>query len=154
MEQNTLIRPATINDLEILLTFEQGVITAERAFDPTLKTGQIHYYDLAGMINSTSTLLVIAEKAGIPVGCGYARIETSKHYLQHPQHAYLGFMYVLPEFRGLGINKEIIEALKIWSRGRGVSEMRLEVYIGNAPAITAYEKAGFSRHMLEMRQPC
>lgn len=148
------IRPATVNDLEVLLIFEQGVISAERAFDPTLKTGQIHYYDLHGMINSPNTRLVIAELDGMPVGSGYARIETSKHYLQHPQHAYLGFMYVLPEYRGMGINKKIVEALKIWSRGKGVSEMRLDVYFGNTPAITAYEKAGFTRHMIEMRQPC
>ena len=31
------IRVATIKDLPLLLEFEQGVITAERPFDPTLK---------------------------------------------------------------------------------------------------------------------
>jgi ribosomal protein S18 acetylase RimI-like enzyme len=152
--ENIVIRPATITDLDTLLLFEQGVISAERAFDPTLKTGQIHYYDLAAMMQSPQTRLLIALVDDQPAGCGYARIETSKHYLRHPQHAYLGFMYVLPEYRGKGINKLIISALKSWSAGKGVVEMRLEVYVNNVRAIAAYEKAGFTRHMIEMRQPC
>jgi GNAT superfamily N-acetyltransferase len=85
------------------------------------------------------------------VGCGYARIETAKHYLQHPQHAYLGFMYVLPGHRGKGINKFIVEALKTWTRARGLTELRLDVYFDNLAAISAYEKSGFTKHMIEMR---
>src|SRR5690606_24446566 len=112
------------------------------------------YYDISAMLSSPDTRLLIALADGEPAGCGYARIETSKHYLRHPQHAYLGFMYVTPEHRGKGINKQIINALKTWAAGRGISEMRLEVYVNNIRAIAAYEKVGFTKHMVEMRQPC
>ena len=37
------IRKAHPDDLEKLLEFEQGIISAERPFDPTLKEGKIHY---------------------------------------------------------------------------------------------------------------
>jgi GNAT superfamily N-acetyltransferase len=150
--KSIIIRKASLNDLETLLRFEQGVISAEGQFDPTLKTDHTHYYDIVEMITAPHIELLVAESGDGIIGCGYARIETSKHYLQHKQHAYLGFMYVEPAHRGKGINKVIIEALARWTISQGVTEMRLEVYYHNEAAIKAYEKTGFNRHMIEMRK--
>ncbi|MFN8333852.1 MAG: GNAT family N-acetyltransferase [Cyclobacteriaceae bacterium] len=146
------IRKATPADKPTLLQFEQGVIEAERPCDPTLKRDDTIYYDIDEMIRASHIELLVAEVNGELVGCGYARIETAKLYLQHRQHAYLGFMYVRPEFRGRGINQQIMEALKNWSKEQGVHELRLEVYVQNESAIKAYEKIGFIRHMYEMRR--
>ncbi len=145
------VRKATINDLDTLLHFEQGIMEAERPFDETLKQKDAHYYDLRTMLHSDAVELVIAELNQEPVGCGYARIEKAKPYNKHEQYAYLGFMYVLPEHRGKGINQRIVEALKAWSLSKGLTELRLEVYFQNEAAIKAYEKAGFSKLMIEMR---
>jgi ribosomal protein S18 acetylase RimI-like enzyme len=150
MDQIT-IRKASLQDLDTLFRFEQGVITAERPFDTTLKTGNIHYYELEEMITATHIEIVVAELAGELIGSGYARIEKAKHYLQHEHHAYLGFMYVDPDHRGKGVNKKIIDALKNWAISQNITEFRLDVYANNASAIKAYEKAGFNSHMVEMR---
>lgn len=149
--EDLIIREATVNDHETLLRFEQGVIHAERPFDPTLKDGPIHYYDIREMISAAHIHLLVAEIANRLVACGYARIEKSKPYLRHECHAYLGFMYTEPEYRGQGINTTIIEALKKWCLSNDLSEMRLEVYFHNAAALNAYAKAGFTNHMIEMR---
>lgn len=148
---NITVRTARQNDLEILLTFEQGIISAERPFDPTLKEGEIHYYDIGKMIDEPDVELVVAEINGEVIGSAYARIMDSKPYLKHPRHAYLGFMYVKPEHRGKGVNHKIIEALTQWVVSRGLTEMRLQVYQENLPAIKAYQKAGFTPNLLEMR---
>jgi GNAT superfamily N-acetyltransferase len=103
------------------------------------------------MINAPHIELVVAEFDNKIIGSGYARLETSKHYLRHSKHAYLGFMYVDPNYRGKGVNQKIIEALKTWSLSQNVTEMRLDVYFNNNNAIKAYEKAGFTKHMIEMR---
>jgi ribosomal protein S18 acetylase RimI-like enzyme len=145
------IRKALLSDLEELYIFEQNIIEAERPFDPTLKRESTNYYDLKEMITASNVEVVVAELNDKIIASGYARIERSKAYLQHSNHAYLGFMYVLPEYRGKGINKGIIEALKTWTREQKVTELRLEVYYDNIPAIKAYEKIGFSKHMLLMR---
>jgi GNAT superfamily N-acetyltransferase len=150
--QQFSIRPATTNDLPILYRFEQGVINAERPHDPTLKREETIYYDLPAMIAAQHIQLVVAEVDGNLVGSGYARIEAAKPYLQHSRHAYLGFMYVEPNYRGKGVNKAVMNALETWAIEQGVTELRLEVYYGNTPAISAYEKTGFSRHMIEMRK--
>jgi GNAT superfamily N-acetyltransferase len=145
------VRKATPADLPTLLRFEQGVITAERPMDPTIQDGPIHYYDLNKMLASSHIYLVVAETEGTLIGSGYARIDPSRHYLKHTQHAYLGFMYVEPAYRGKGVNQLIIDALKAWARSQNLTELRLDVYTTNDNAIRAYEKAGFTPYLINMR---
>ena len=144
------IRPATPEDLPTLLRFEQGVINAERVFDKLIKPDPIFYYDIKEMISAAHIEILVAEVDGQVVGSGYARIETAKHFLKHPKHAYLGFMYVDPAHRGRGINSKIIEVLKEWAISQEISELRLDVYEGNLPAIKAYEKVGFNKQLINM----
>jgi len=144
-------RAALPADLEILLTFEQGIITAERPFDSTLKDGEIHYYDLGEMITAPDVEVIVAEIDGELVGSGYARIMIPKSYLRHSRYCYLGFMYTKPEHRGKGVNNKVLEALKAWALSQDIRELRLEVYHQNQPALKAYEKAGFKGNLLEMR---
>ena len=150
--EDVLIRKACMNDLPMLYKFEQGVIASERPFDPTLKPGQIHYYDIEKLIQATDVELLVAEINNEVIGSGYARIENVKPYLQHAQHAYLGFMYVKPQWRGKAINKKIMDALSNWALSKNITELRLDVYQPNEAAIKAYEKAGFIKHMVEMRK--
>ncbi|MDB4901604.1 MAG: family N-acetyltransferase [Mucilaginibacter sp.] len=150
MEQIS-VRKATLKDLTKLLDFEKGIINTERPVDPTLKDGSIHYYDLGQMITDPQVQVVVAELNGELIGSGYAHIQSSKPYLKHQKHAYLGFMYVVEAYRRRGVNNKIIEALKDWCIAQNITELRLEVYNDNLPAIKAYEKTGFKKHMIEMR---
>ncbi|WP_281238913.1 GNAT family N-acetyltransferase [Flavobacterium praedii] len=145
------IRKAIPEDLSILLEFEQGIIAAERPFDPTLKEGEISYYDLKKMITAHDVEVVVAVLNDQIIGSGYARINNAKSYLNHELFAYLGFMYTHPDHRGKGVNKQIIEALSNWIRSQGIFEIRLDVYNDNPSAIKAYEKVGFKKHLINMR---
>ena len=145
------IRPAARQDLDALLAFEQGVVEAERPFDPTLRAGKLRYYAIEALLTDPQVRLLVAEHEGQVVGSGYARIEDAKPYLRHSRHAYLGFMYVRPDYRGQGVNSRILAALRQWAAAQGLTEMRLDVYAANAAAVRAYEKFGFQPHSLEMR---
>ncbi len=148
-----IVRTATLGDLDLLLEFEQAIIEAERPFDDTIRTGaNVRYYDLRDLISSSDSEVVIAELGSEMIGSGYARIEVSEAYLKHAEHSYLGFMYVVPQYRGKGVNRKIIDALESWSRAQGVTEMQLEVYADNAIAIKAYEKSGYSSVIVTMRK--
>ncbi|MEO8403028.1 MAG: GNAT family N-acetyltransferase [Chitinophagaceae bacterium] len=150
MEEIT-IRKASPNDIDTLLLFEQAVINAERPFDQTIKSGPTNYYNMQELITAPHIELVVAQLGDQLIGSGYARIENAKPFLQHSQHAYLGFMYVDGKHRGKGINKMIIDSLKKWALSKGMTELRLDVYIENIAAVKAYERAGFSELMIEMR---
>jgi GNAT superfamily N-acetyltransferase len=149
--QDIVVRKATLEDLASLNGFQQGIADAERLIDPAIKDGAVQYYDIARMLTADDTYFVVAQAGTRAVACGYARIEPAKHYLKHSVHAYLGLMYVDPNYRGRSLNLAIIAALKDWSLSRGVGELRLEVYRDNVAAIKAYEKAGFSQWVVEMR---
>jgi ribosomal protein S18 acetylase RimI-like enzyme len=145
------IREATETEIEILLDFERGIIAAERPFDTTLKEDDIHYYDLLELIKSPKASVVVAEVNNEVVGSGYAKILKAKPYQKYNEYAYLGFMYVKPEFRGQGINQKILQHLIGWSKKQNLTEVRLEVYDENLIAKNAYLKAGFKSNLLEMR---
>lgn len=145
------IRKATLDDLAILLEFEQGIIDAERPFDPTLKEGKISYYDIEKMISASDVEVVVAVLNEQIIGSGYAQIENAKPYLNHKSYAYLGFMFTHPDHRGQGVNTLIIDALTNWVRSQDIFEMRLDVYSDNPSAIKAYEKVGFKKHLINMR---
>ena len=147
------IRPAIAADLPVLLEFEQGIVAAERPFDNTLKEGIIHYYDLAALITAEDAEVLVAEYAGEIIGSGHARIRDAKPYQVFPKYAYLGFMYVVPEHRGKGVNRMIIEGLGAWAVQQGIRELRLAVYADNAAAVRAYETFGCRQNLVEMRLP-
>jgi ribosomal protein S18 acetylase RimI-like enzyme len=144
-------RKASLNDLPVLDNFLQLLVKAERPFDETLLDGKIIYYDLKELIESDDAALLVLEKEGTLVGCGYAQIQKAKSYLIYKEFALLGFMYILPEYRGMGLNQQLIAELKNWALSKGIKEVRLEVYEENTGAIKAYEKAGFKKLLSTMR---
>lgn len=148
---NFTVRKAKIEDLEILLNFEQGIIKAERPYDPTLAKDPITYYDLKELILSDEAEVVVATYNSELIASGYVQIRKAKPYLDHEFYAYLGFMYTHPDFRGKGINKKVVDALVKWSKSKNIKEVRLTVYEENLDAIKAYEKVGFKKHLIEMR---
>jgi len=146
-----IVRKATLKDVPVLLEFEQGLIKAERPMDPTIKDGKISYYDVSEFIKNEDSELYVVELDHKIVASGYAKIKPDRHYLKHTTQGYLGFMFVPEEHRGNGYNKLIMDALIRWCKERGIYEIRLDVYDVNHPAIRAYEKAGFEKHLITMR---
>lgn len=146
-----IIRLATKEDLPVLDTFMDGLVNAERPMDITIKDGKVVYYDLESFINSDEAVLYVIELNDELVASGYAKIKQDRVYLKHDQHAYLGFMFVPEKHRGNGYNKLVVDALLNWSKSKNITEIRLDVYNSNPSAIRAYEKAGFKKHLINMR---
>ncbi len=145
------IRKATLQDLATLKQFEQGVITYERPFALNLKEDPITYYTIENLINSDDAELLVAIIENKLVGCGYALIKDSAVYKKPDQYAYLGFMYVIPEHRGKGINGTVTKHLITWATSKNITEIQLDVYADNVSALNAYKKVGFKPDLLQMR---
>lgn len=146
-----IVRLATQTDVPVLLEFEQQLIIAERPMDSTIKDGKISYYSISNFIKNDDSDVYVVELNGEIVSSGYAKIKKDRHYLKHDHIGYLGFMFVPEKHRGNGYNKLIMEVLLQWCKERNIYEIRLDVYDVNDPAIRAYEKVGFSKHMIQMR---
>lgn len=149
--KNIITRRATNADLPQLNEFLQLLVEAERPFDPTLKEGKIIYYDVEELIADEKSEVLVIEIDNEIIGCGYGQIRAAKPYQNHKLFGYLGFMYVKPEFRGKGLNNLLLDDFKKWVLSKGITEVRLEVYSDNEPAVRAYEKAGFEKILTTMR---
>lgn len=145
-------RRATVDDLPVLREFQQGIVQAERPFDPTLADGELYYHDLSGLISRSDTHLIIAVVNEQVAGCAFGQLREAEHFLRHRQYCYVGMVFVLPAFRGIGVPSKLLETLRSWSLAHNITEMRLQVYQDNERAIRAYEKEGFAKHMLVMRR--
>lgn len=143
---NYKVRPATPDDLQILSTFEKGIIDTERAFDCTLKEGEIHYYDIVEMIKSESAEVLVVETNGEIVASGFAQILDAEPYNKFGKYSSFRFMYVKEEYRNKGLNKMILNGLIEWSDSKNIKEIKLNVYDENIPALKAYLKAGFKKN--------
>ncbi|MEM7762704.1 MAG: GNAT family N-acetyltransferase [Pseudomonadota bacterium] len=146
-----IFREATLADLPVLKEFEQGVVQAERPFNPMIRDADVTYYDLAALIESTDACVIVAEADGTIVASGYVKIIASEPCFVHDRHAYLGFMYVAPAARRQGLNQRILTRLVEWASARGIPDCYLDVYAANTGAISAYEKFGFKPNVVEMR---
>ena len=144
-------RQATLSDVNALLALEQAVVNAERPFNSAIKAQGARYYDIPALITDDDSYLLVAEDNGAIVATGYVQIRQSKPSLEHNVHGYLGFMYVAPAYRGMGLNKQIIDTLMAWAESKQVFDFYLDVYADNRAAINAYEKVGFQPSMLEMK---
>ncbi|HET9673423.1 MAG TPA: GNAT family N-acetyltransferase [Gaiellaceae bacterium] len=59
--------------------------------------------------------------------------------------AWIGGLAVIPERRGAGVGRRLMEAAAAEARARGVRQIWLEVLVQNEPAIRLYEQLGYER---------
>lgn len=146
------IRLATLDDLPVLLEFEQGIVQWEIPMDTDLITEhKIHYYDLAEHLERDDTAVFVAEDDTGLVGSAYGQIRTAKSFHRFDQIGYIGFVFVREDRRGRGIIRLIFEALYEWFRFKNIQNLQLTVYSQNPSAIRAYEKLGFDQRLIQMR---
>ena len=149
--ESITFRPANKSDLPTLLEFEQGIISFERPFNPTIRAKEVTYYDIGAFMDRADAEVIVGTIGNEIITSGYALIKPAAPQFTYKTYVHLGFMFVRPAYRGKGINQLLINELTNWAKKQGALEVRLQVYSGNTAAIRAYEKVGFKKLMVEMR---
>ena len=90
---------------------------------------------------------VLAFAAGQPVGLANC-FEGFSTFLCQPL-VNIHDIIVLPEFRGRGIGRLMLEQVEHLARERGCCKLTLEVLEGNREAQTLYRKIGFTGYQLD-----
>lgn len=80
---------------------------------------------------------------------GWILIGTSKDQFTEKIYGFIYELFVLEEFRGNGISKQIMKTGIEHLKQDGYSEVRLSVYAGNQ-ALKLYEKLGFKNRIITM----
>lgn len=99
-------------------------------------TGNIQPVSVEALKQPNVTFLA-ARVDGKPVACGAC--------VRHANYVEVKRMYVLPACRGLGLGKQLLEALELEVAREGGKLIRLETGTAQAEALELYERAGYRR---------
>ncbi|MFC5740724.1 GNAT family N-acetyltransferase [Dyella tabacisoli] len=99
-------------------------------------TGNIHPVSVAALQEPNVTFIT-ARVDGAPVACGAC--------IDHGDYVEVKRMYVLPACRGLGLGKQLLEALEAQIRRNGGQLIRLETGTAQTEALELYGRAGYRR---------
>lgn len=99
-------------------------------------TGNIRPVTAEELKESNVTFLT-ARVDGTPVACGA--------FVRHGGYVEVKRMYVLPACRGLGLGKQLLEALETEIARTSGGLVRLETGTAQAEALELYERAGYRR---------
>jgi GNAT superfamily N-acetyltransferase len=134
----TTIRPATCDDVPQILDFIRALAAYER--EPEAVTATEADLMRHGFGLNPFFFCLIAEQSGTPAGFALYFFNYST-WLGRPG-LYLEDLFVLPEFRGLGIGKALLQKVAAIAVENGCQRLQWEVLDWNTPAIDFYQAMG------------
>ncbi len=134
----TRIRRATADDTPLILSFIQALAEFERAPNEVKATEQDLLRD--GFGPNPFYFCLIAEHDGQPAGFAFYFFNYST-WVGRPG-VYVEDLFVLPEFRGRGIGKELLRRVAAIAVEAGCQRLQLQVLDWNTPAIEFYRAVG------------
>ena len=155
----TKVREARLPaDEPAILSFITGLQDYEATFEPDRRRdpgfAADHWRDLQHRCAEKHGMMLIAEDAGKPVGWAFAYDEKAELFVIAPErrHGYLAELFVMPQARGKGLGRALIQGCEDWARGRGHKLLTVGVLAKNPGAIRAYEGAGYAPYGITMRR--
>jgi GNAT superfamily N-acetyltransferase len=134
----TSIRPATPDDVSQILKFIRALAEYER--EPHAVTATEADLIRDGFGPNPFFRCLIADHDGVPAGFALYFFNYST-WLGRPG-LYLEDLFVLPEFRGLGIGKALLQRIAAIAEEQGCKRLQWEVLDWNTPAIDFYSAMG------------
>lgn len=105
---------------------------------------QDHRREMADLLESTGIVLLAEQDHG---GLsGFAELSVRREYVEGTRTspvAYLEGWHVIPEKRGRGIGRQLIEAAEAWTAEQGLEELASDSELRNEEGIGAHLKLGF-----------
>lgn len=130
--------PAEIEQIKELFREYYGFLTSEHGLDISYQGIENELANLPGQYAAPEGRLLLAFKANNAVGCAALR-PIDKQVCE------LKRMYVLPQYRGLGVGKTLAQTLIEDARQIGYHLMRLDTGNFLIAAIKLYESLGFKQ---------
>ena len=136
-----LIREITIEDNEIIASIIRTVMKEFHADPKTTILGDPTLDNMFTNYQSTGSAYFILEENDVVVGgCGLKHLDNSKENICELQR-----MFLLPESRGKGYGKKLIDLCLKKAREFGYEFIYLETLSQMKKAIQIYETAGFKK---------
>ncbi len=148
------IRPFKPSDLDTLVSFwreiEDNPALSGDFFSPSQENETSWRKHVLSVYEEDENQILVAEDEGKLVG--FIKIMT---LVRHPlvsniRCSLIGNMYVLPEFRRMGVASALMDRVFEYVKSKGGTHVRLNVMASNTPAYNLYEKRGFVDYSIIM----
>ncbi len=135
------IQPATEIDIPIIRALAHEIW---REYYPTVISGEQIEYMLVMMYARDILIQELRQgKVYALASWGNRNVGYLSYYQERPERLKLSKLYLLKDFRGLGLGKQMLEHVMNAATAYAAVEVSLCVNKKNAQAIAAYEKFGF-----------
>lgn len=140
------IRKATLKDAQSMIKLSQESFQHGVQFDKTLNVDwpanhQEHYREI---LSGRDVITFVAESENKMVGYLVGRIIKAETWRKNIKKiAELENMFILEQYRGKGIGKELIKRFMLWAKENKIKRLKVVASSGNTLAINVYKKAGF-----------
>ena len=144
---NTVVRPATLNDVGLIERWGRALHEVERAFEPHLRYLGEHYRerDMEGL-SSPDALYLIAEVQTQPVGYLKASVADMPGHLASCRKCTVEVVYVEAFVRGKGVAGELLKTCLAWTREKSVKRVEAGVYAGNEASLKLLKRFDLQPH--------
>ena len=151
----TLIRPATIDDLETIISLNHDLFAHEHQFNSTYNlhwpqspSGRDYFQK---RLTQDNAICLIAEKNNQVVGYLVGFIDTYS-FRSHNPILEIENMLVIDTHRRQTIGTKLIQELKAWAKTKQVKRLKVQSLIHNTPAINFYRHSGLTDSHLTLEQ--
>lgn len=153
-----MIRTANAHDVDAIGELWLQLVAYHRQIDPenmpeAAPDGARRYAVRIGdSLDDSHTRVFVAEDKGRVVGYVMGVIvDMLPETFSASRSGFLADIYVLPHYRGQGVGRSLVEALRAWLQGRGVTHYEWFVAEKNAEARAFWQKVGGVDVMIRMR---
>ena len=150
------IRKATLADFEQIKGLKLEAKASEARYNTSLRplrdNRESYFSYLRNDLTSEDRSVLIATEDGEPVGIITGQIHTTLPIRVLRKQGHISNLFVASGHRGKGVATSLVGELLRWFREKGIRDVRLEVYRGNAPALKAFRKLGFEEYLTGFRK--
>lgn len=151
-----VIRKATRDDLDGLYQLYRVLFSEMAAFEPDYyKEADQNVEFIIDMIGGGESDILIAQITGNEAIAGFAVVKEHEipevDCLVWYRYTYLYDLMVQPHLRSAGVGKALLDAVKMWTKERGLETVELNAVSKNLRAENFYNREGFTELMKTMR---
>ena len=159
MPTQTIIRSATVADVERAAVLGAGIVRLHHSIDPKRffmldDIEQGYAWWLGQEIERPEAVVMVAERDGELVGYGYGAIEDRDWSVLLDRHGALHDVFVAETARRQGVARALVTAIIRRLEEMGAPLIVLRTMVQNESARRLAESLGFRTTMLEMTREC
>lgn len=149
------IRKAKQQDIDQLTKYGNILLKQHSDLDPYFtpieNADKTYRKFLETSLNSEDKILLVAEDNGKLLGYAVAEIQTRSPIFKISKNGYINDVFVLEEFRKLGVASKLLVEIKNWFKAKDVKYIELAVLANNEIGKKTWAKFGFEAYEIKER---